>query len=111
MRARFIRRILADLRMVLVFIGNLDDLAGLVVPQPGDEDRVATVCGVPARRAAGGGAEVRQLAPPVQTVLVQEPATVSCYTALDDDYHTLATVRYCLHLYLVFVCYLVFFPI
>ena len=31
--------------------------------------------------------------------------------SLDDDYHTLATVRYCLHLYLVFVCYIVFFPI
>ena len=36
--------------------------------------------GVPAGRAAGGGGEVRQLAPPVQTVLVQEPATVSCFT-------------------------------
>ena len=34
--------------------------------------------GVPAGRAAEGGGEVRQLAPPVQTVLVQEPATVSC---------------------------------
>ena len=34
--------------------------------------------GVPAGRAAEGGGEVRQLAPPVQTVLVQEPATLSC---------------------------------
>ena len=34
--------------------------------------------GVPAGRAAGGGAEVRQLAPAVQTVRVQEPDAVSC---------------------------------
>ena len=41
--------------------------------------------GVPAGRAAGGGGQVRQLAPPVQTVLVQEPATVSCYTDHGDN--------------------------
>ena len=34
--------------------------------------------GVPAGRAAGGGAEVRQLAPAVHTVRVQEPDAVSC---------------------------------
>ena len=34
--------------------------------------------GVPPGRAAGGGGEVRQLAPPVQTVRVQEPDAVSC---------------------------------
>ena len=31
--------------------------------------------------------------------------------SLDDDYPTLATVRYCLQYYLMFVCYLVFFTI
>ena len=34
--------------------------------------------GVPPGRAAGGGGEVRQLAPAVQTVRVQEPDAVSC---------------------------------
>ena len=55
--------------------------------------------GVPAGRAAGGGGEVRQLAPPVQTVLVQEPATVSCYTDYGDNLYFIVLSQFCISQY------------